>query len=199
MKNASEFGAKPPSKLSHVVLKTPQYRKMVDWYLKVLSARIVHGNDRLSFLTYDEEHHRLAIVRMDDLDARPRYAAGLDHISFTYLELGNLLATYKQLKNEGIEPSWPVNHGITTSFYYQDPDGNKVELQFENYPTAQELMEYMEGPEFAANPLGSSFEPEELVRRYEKGESPYELVRSNADPDGPSPEQILTEMGLFRG
>ena len=190
--------AKSPSKLSHIVLKTSRFGEMVDWYLTVLGARVVHGNDRIAFITYDDEHHRMAIVRMDGLEPRPAYAAGLDHVSFTYAQLGDLLETYKRLKAAGIEPRWPVNHGITTSFYYQDPDGNKVELQFENYPTEEEVLAYMNGPEFAANPLGSAFDPEELIKRFEAGEAVYALVRDNRDPGSPPPTQILSEMGLYR-
>jgi hypothetical protein len=171
---------------------------MLDWYVCVLGARVVNGNDRIAFLTYDEENHRLALVRMDGLEERPRYAAGLDHVSFTYDDLGHLLSTYKRLREAGIEPRWPINHGMTTSFYYEDPDGNKVELQFENYPTEQEVMEYIEGPVFASNPLGSLFVPDELIERYEAGEPIYDLVRSNRNPEGPQPAKILEEMGLFR-
>jgi catechol 2,3-dioxygenase-like lactoylglutathione lyase family enzyme len=196
--NTFDGGAKSPSKLSHIVLKTSRFREMVDWYLAVLNGRVVHGNDRIAFITYDEEHHRIAIVRMDDLDPRPAYAAGLDHVSFTYADLADLLTTYKRLRDIEIKPRWPVNHGITTSFYYQDPDGNKVELQFENYPTAEEVVAYMEGPEFAANPLGSAFDPEQLIARFESGEPVYALVHDNRDPQSPRPTQILSEMGLFR-
>ena len=199
MKTVSESPVKSPSKLSHIVLKTSRFQEMVDWYLAVLGARVVHGNDRIAFITYDEEHHRLAIVRIDGLEQRPTYAAGLDHISFTFGELADLLGTYRRLKNAGIAPRWPVNHGITTSFYYQDPDGNKVELQFENYATGEEVMAYMQGPEFASNPLGSAFDPEDLIARYEAGEPVYALVHDNRDPDSPPPAQILSEMGLFRG
>jgi len=31
-----------------------------------------------------------------------------------------------------------VNHRPTTSMYYRDPDGNRVELQIDNFPTAKE-------------------------------------------------------------
>lgn len=188
----------PPSKFSHVVFKTARYREMLDWYMAVLGARVVQGNDRVSFLTYDNEHHRIAIVRIDGLDPRPRFAAGVDHVSYTYDDLGDLLATYKRLKAMGIEPRWPVNHGVTTSFYYQDPDGNRVELQFENFPTDEELNDFFESPEFAANTLGGLFDPDELIRRYEAGEPVEELVRRPEEDEGPSPIEILTEMDLYR-
>ena len=190
--------APSPSKISHFVLKTSRFKEMVEWYMTVLMARIVQGTDHIAFFAYDGEHHRLAIVRIDDLQPRPQYACGLDHIAFTYNDLGALLGTYKRLKAAGIEPRWPLNHGSTTSFYYQDPDGNRVELMFENFPSEEETSAYMGGPEFDRNPLGGAFDPEELVRRYESGEEIYSLVRSNQMSSGPSPVEILTEMDLHR-
>jgi catechol 2,3-dioxygenase-like lactoylglutathione lyase family enzyme len=194
----AEPGIVPPSKLSHIVLKTSRLVEMREWYMSVLGARVLYGNDRIAFLTFDKEHHRLALVQMDGLEKPAQFSTGLDHVAFTYDDLGTLLSTYKRLKAIGIAPRWPVNHGMTTSLYYQDPDGNRVELQFENYPTEDELLAFIEGPEFAANPMGGAFAPEELIRRFENGEPIYPLVRGIRDPKGPSPEQILKEMDLFR-
>jgi catechol-2,3-dioxygenase len=36
----------------------------------------------------------------------------------------------------------PFNHGLTTSLYYRDPDGNKVELQVDNM-TMEQADEFM--------------------------------------------------------
>jgi catechol-2,3-dioxygenase len=41
------------------------------------------------------------------------------------------------LKGAGITPFVSVNHGLTTSFYYRDPDGNGVELQIDNLEPSQ--------------------------------------------------------------
>ena len=58
-----------------------------------------------------------------------------------------------RLKGEGIEPYWCLNHGPTTSMYYKDPDGNKVELQIDNFDT-DETNRWMGSGEFAQNPIG---------------------------------------------
>jgi catechol 2,3-dioxygenase-like lactoylglutathione lyase family enzyme len=196
--SANEVKITSPSKLSHFVLKTSRFDEMLRWYTTVLNARVIHSDDRLAFLAYDQENHRLALVRIDDLEPRPKYAAGLDHIAFTYNDLGALLANYAKLKGLGIEPRWPVNHGMTTSFYYQDPDGNKIELQFENYPSEREVMDYIEGPVFAKNPLGGSFDPQELIAKFEAGEPIYDLVRNNISENGMTPVEILRDMDLYR-
>jgi catechol-2,3-dioxygenase len=135
-------GAVPgPAKLSHIVVRTGNVAKLKEWYLTVLSARVSYENDMLCFMTYDDEHHRVGIVQLPGVknDAQATLSPGLEHVSFTYADLGDLLANYRRLKARGIEPFWTINHGPTISMYYRDPDGNKVELQVDVFKTAEEV------------------------------------------------------------
>jgi catechol-2,3-dioxygenase len=59
-----------PIKLSHVVLQTNQPRELREWYCKVLGAEIVHENDFISFISYDDEHHRVAFLNPGALARR---------------------------------------------------------------------------------------------------------------------------------
>jgi catechol 2,3-dioxygenase-like lactoylglutathione lyase family enzyme len=175
----------PPSKLAHVVLRTSRYREVVDFYKTLLCAHSVFSNDILSFLTYDEEHHRIAVVNLAGLQDQQAGVAGVHHVAFTYDSLADLIANYERAKQVGIEPVWCTNHGPTTSFYYRDPDGNQLELQVENFATVKESMAFLDSPEFAENPIGVDFDPEELVRRYRAGEPDAELKkRPHTGPRG---------------
>jgi len=186
-----------PVKLAHFVLKTSNYNAMVDWYVKVLNARIVLAKPHVSFLTFDEEHHRLAIVNAPRLGLHNPNTCGMDHIAFTYNSLGELLATYKRLARERIYPRWPFNHGNTISLYYQDPDGNRVELQVDIFPTARELQEYFENdPHYATNPLGAPIDPERMIAQFEAGVPFSELVKVPPFAEGVTPMAILDDMGL---
>jgi len=144
-----------PAKFAHFVLRTGQIDRMAQWYQTVLAARIVFRDERLCFLSYDDEHHRLALVQVPGLAPRDPEAAGTDHVAYSYRDLGELLATYRRLKEHSILPHWPINHGVTTSMYYRDPDNNRVELQIDNFATVAELDGYFHSPAFAANPVGS--------------------------------------------
>jgi hypothetical protein len=52
---------------------------------------------------------------------------------------------------------WTTNHGPTTSLYYRDPDGNKIELQVDNFDTPDDANLFMSGSDYVANPIGSDF------------------------------------------
>jgi catechol-2,3-dioxygenase len=180
-----------PVQLAHVVRRTTRFDELVEWYCTVLGARVVQSNGMLAFLTYDTEHHRIAIARLPNLVEQNDRAVGTDHIAFTHADLGDLLNTYVRLKGIGIEPYWCVNHGPTTSMYYKDPDGNRVELQVDNMPTAESVDRWMKSPEFAANPIGVIFDPQELIARYAAGEPIDRLTARPSLPEGKGPFDML--------
>lgn len=166
-----------PAKFAHFVVRVRDLERSIAWYQAVLGMELVHRDASLAFLTYDDEHHRLALAQTPVAADAPAGAPGVDHVAYTLSSLGDLLATYKRLAAKGILPAWPVNHGLTTSLYYQDPDGVRVEFQVENFPTKAELQGYMRSEAFARNPIGVPFDPEDLARRYESGEPLEDLVR----------------------
>jgi catechol-2,3-dioxygenase len=188
---APERGVAKPRQLAHVVRRTSRFEELVRWYCTVLGAEVVHSDGMLAFLTYDEEHHRIAIAGIPGLPEQPAMTAGTDHIAFTYADLGDLLQTFKRLKAVGIEPYWCINHGPTTSLYYKDPDGSKVELQVDSMPTAEAIDAWMRSGAFAANPIGVVFDPEELVARYEAGEPIETLMARPSLPEGATPFDML--------
>lgn len=121
-----------PSKLSHAVLRTTHLQEMIEWYKTVLNAEVMYQNEILAFMTYDEEHHRIAFAALPGLVAKPKGSVGLDHLAFFYSTLGDWLATYERLKAAGITPRVAIHHGLTMSLYYRDPDENGVELSIDN-------------------------------------------------------------------
>jgi catechol 2,3-dioxygenase-like lactoylglutathione lyase family enzyme len=181
-----------PAKFAHFVLRTGQLDKLADWYQTVLAARIVFRDEMLCFLSYDDEHHRLALINMPGTGVRDPNSAGTDHVAYSYNDLGELLSTYRRLKAAGILPNWPINHGVTTSIYYRDPDNNRVELQIDNYQTPKELDGYFQSRAFAENPVGVTYDPEELCRRYEAGEPMDSLLKIPPLPEGKSPFDMLS-------
>ena len=162
---------KAPKTLAHVVFRTGNYRAMVDFYRDFLGAEITHENGTLAFLRYDEEHHRVAIIAIPGTGPRERTASGLEHVAFSYDSLDDLTLAYTQRKALGILPKWCTNHGPTTSMYYNDPDGNKIEMQVDNFDTVEEANDFMTSKYFAENPIGTDFDPEELVKKVEAGEN----------------------------
>ncbi len=166
-----------PSSLAHVVLRTANFQAMVDFYTTFLGGTVTYGNEFISFITYDQEHHRIAIIQVPGTGPKQPRSSGLEHIAFTFPTLSELLLSYRQRRARDISPVWSVNHGPTTSIYYKDPDGNMLETQVDNFNTVQEANEFMSSKFFAENPIGTDFDPEELIRRIRAGESEHVLKK----------------------
>lgn len=168
---------KSPSKLAHVVLRTGNYQEMIKFYKLFLGAEVSYENDFLCFLRYDDEHHRIAIIGLPGTSPKVLGSSGLEHTAFTFDSLDDLLLSYQQRKDLGIEPVWCVNHGPTTSMYYNDPDGNQIETQVDNFDTVEEANDFMASKYFAENPIGTDFDPEEVRKRLASGESPQSIKK----------------------
>ena len=176
-----------PVKLAHFVVKTKKYAEMVAWYQTVLGMEVTHASPQATFLYFDDEHHRMAILNIPGLLPNWRGAAGVDHVAFTFDSVDSLLATYERLKGLGILPIWPVNHGATLSFYYQDPDGNVVELQVDVFASREETNAFLGDGRFAINPIGIDVEPEDLLARW-KGGATHEAL--TAWPEVVEPRRV---------
>ena len=167
---------RPPVKLAHVVLCCRRFEETLAWYKTVLVAQAAFENHFIAFLSYDEEHHRIALVNVgkDALEISP--GAGVDHIAFTVKGVSALMNHYNRLKAQGIIPVWCVHHGCTLSMYYADPEGVRCEFQVELFDDMAVFSELMLGEAFAANPIGIEYDPEKLLQRYLTGESEDHLL-----------------------
>lgn len=189
------MGATP--QLVHVVLQTARPAAVRDWYCTVLDAHVVHAGHGLTFLTFDEEHHRIALLEIPAEAARPKEpgTVGMHHMAFTFGSLDGLLERYRQLREAGIEPAVPIQHGVTTSLYYRDPDGNFVEMQIDNFAGPDEATAYMNGPEYDSDPVGPAFDVTRMIAARRAG-TPVEVLTTRSwalsGPALPDPMRILT-------
>jgi catechol-2,3-dioxygenase len=181
-----------PTKFAHVVYKTHRYDEMIDWYVKVFDAKIQNKTSNLAFLSYDDEHHRIAFL---NLGPRPADLAeietgltskcqGVHHVSYTWATLDELLDQYLLMKENQTPPTYCLRHGLTLSMYYADPDGNGMEFQVDVL-RLDDAVKFMESPEFDANPVGEPFDPEDLIKARQAKESlvPHVLRSDQTVPE----------------
>jgi catechol 2,3-dioxygenase len=83
---------------------------------------------KMAFFTLGN-HHDFAVMQVSGDGTNPSESAvGLDHVAFKIgKSLDELREAKKVLEAAGITPN-PVDHEVTKSLYFKDPDGNGVEL-----------------------------------------------------------------------
>jgi catechol 2,3-dioxygenase len=164
----------------HVTLKTTRLKAMINWYTTVVGMKVTHQAPVGAWLTNDDANHRLALLALPGYtdDPEKERHAGLHHTAFEYNSLNELYDSYDRLKQHGIEPKMCLDHGMTTSMYYADPDSNLVELQADNFGDWSKSSAWMStSPEFAANPIGVPFDPAMVFTAYKAGSAPHDLQK----------------------
>ena len=192
MSEASEGNAVIRPTLHHINLKTRRLQEMIDWYAIVVGMKPTFQFPGGAWLTNDAANHRLALLTSPQLSEDPDKLmhTGIHHSAFEYATIDDLLDTYTRLKGLGIEPHACLDHGMTTSFYYVDPDGKSVELQVDNFGNWEESSEWMRtSPQFAADPIGMPVDPEQMVTARQDG-APFAELHQRAysgefQPSGP--------------
>lgn len=172
--------APSPTALIHTSLGTDKnFEKMVDFYMRFFNCHVVNyrdkrgaGGARAAFISYDNRDHRFAILERTGCSfATGR--GGVAHMAFQYKSLKDLVRLYRQAKAWGINPVHCINHGQSTSFYYEDPDGNEIETYIDNFDTPEECthwkhwFQYRPGLDFDMS-LGS-FDPDDMGRLVDEG------------------------------
>ena len=51
-----------PEDFHHVAFKTTNYEAMIDFYSRLFGCEPLYKSEELTFLAFDEEHHRVAIA-----------------------------------------------------------------------------------------------------------------------------------------
>jgi len=165
-----------PARLHHVNLKAYRFEEMRDFYTALIG---IHPNAEFGtfgWYTFDTANHRLALMHQPNFTQRVEASAGMHHMAFEYDSLDDLMRTYLRLKKIGVLPAACLDHGMTTSFYYRDPDGNYVEMQVDNFGLDPAVSTaFMHTPAFLANPIGVPINPESYVAAWQQGASLWEL------------------------
>jgi len=111
-----------PIGISHIVLHSPDIKKLVAFYEEVLGFRLSDWiGEFMVFLRCNPAHHRLAI-----LPGPP----ALNHIAFDVTSVDELMRGLARMTANGIALQWgPGRHtaGNNTFSYYTTPNGNTVE------------------------------------------------------------------------
>ena len=115
-------------RLSHVGLYVHDVPKMIDFYTNVLGFVVSDGAEdgRITFLSRNpSDHHQVVLVRGRETElATPM----VQQVSFNVGTLANVQRAFRKVRGAGCKELRPVSHGNAWSIYFQDPEGNRIEM-----------------------------------------------------------------------
>ena len=183
-------------KFHHVNLKTTRLQEMIDFYGTLVGAEVIFQDQVGAWLSNDGANHRVALLAFPNFveDPEKDTRTGMHHSAFEYASFEDLNSSYLRLRDAGITPALCLDHGMTLSYYYADPDGNNVELQVDCFGDWKKSAEWMRtSEEFKANPIGQFVDPAQVAADHADGMS-FEEIHAKAMAGGYAPEQAPVEI-----
>ena len=132
---AATSGGPPirPSKVSHVVLNSPDAGAYLQLLIELLGFRVADETEHMVFLKCNLDHHSVAIARAPH--------ASLNHVAFEVPTVEDVLAGIEHMRANGFETLWgPGRHpqGMNAFGYFLAPNGQVVEYTAEVEQIADE-------------------------------------------------------------
>jgi catechol-2,3-dioxygenase len=173
-------------RLQHIALATGNMDAMIAWYRTVVGMNINHRRAAkpdpsykgppfgAAWISNDEVHQRIALFEFPRLavDSDKQRHTHMHHFAFQYETLEDLLGTYARLKALDIVPAVAVDEGVQISFYYDDPDKNRVELNVGNFRSEWTAGEYMKNEQRMQR---AEIDPDKMLEALKAGASAWEL------------------------
>ena len=118
-----------PKRVGHLVLNVKNLDQSTKFYTDILGFEIALQRPTGTFLTCGKIHHDLALFQAPE-GALPvtQGQLGLNHFAVQVEDINDLKEVYDQLKDAGAAMDSNKDHGMTSSIYFFDPDGNKIEF-----------------------------------------------------------------------
>lgn len=118
--------------IGHAHLKVRDLDRSVAFYTRFLNLRETErvGN-QYAFLTGGALHHEIALQHVGAAaPSPPERGTGLYHVAFEVPSAREFAAAYQALTGAGV-PVAPVDHLISWAMYFDDPDGNGLEIYWD--------------------------------------------------------------------
>ena len=112
--------------LCHVGMRADDPAALAEFYREVLGMKAVGGSAEDSplgasaFLSGRPEEESHEIVFFKD--------PGFAHTAFKVAALSDLRTAYADIVERDIRIKMSVNHGVSLAFYFDDPEGNMIEI-----------------------------------------------------------------------
>jgi len=119
--------------IGHVHLRVSDLQRAVDFYTSIIGLEVQVQGETAAFLSSQGYHHHLGLNTWNSLGAQPgpKGHPGLYHTAFLYPDRAALATALRRVLSAGVSLTGKADHGVSEAIYFNDPDGNGVELYWD--------------------------------------------------------------------
>jgi catechol 2,3-dioxygenase len=120
-------------RVGHVVIKMRDLDLAKGFYRDVLGMKVADEREGVAvFFRFSDYHHDIAVFKVaEDASAPEKNQVGLAHIALVADSFDTVKAMHTRLKSHAVPILRTVDHGVTKSVYFNDPEGNELEIYCE--------------------------------------------------------------------
>jgi catechol 2,3-dioxygenase len=123
--------APPGTRIGHVHLKVADLERSIAFYTDVIGLTLVtRYGTQSAFLSAGGYHHHIGLNTWESRGGTPPPPGhtGLYHTAFLFPDRASLAQALVRAVVAGVEISGAADHGVSEAVYFDDPDGNGVEI-----------------------------------------------------------------------
>lgn len=131
------YQAHPKTTVGHIHLRVSDLERSIAFYSDVLGFEVTQRyGSQAAFLAVGGYHHQIGLNSWESKGGHPppRGATGLYHVAFLYPDRAGLAAAIASVKDASVPLSGAADHGVSKAVYFDDPDGNGIELYWDRAP-----------------------------------------------------------------
>jgi catechol 2,3-dioxygenase len=135
-----------PRAIGHIVLNVSDVERSTRFYRDVVGFEVarIRPDNSGAFLTCGIVHHNLALFKAPPGAAPAKKGQiGLNHFAFQVDDYKALQAAHRRLVDASAVIDHIVDHGMTRSVYFLDPDGLMMELYANTFDSEEEGLAFM--------------------------------------------------------
>lgn len=128
------YHSKPNRYVSHVSIKVLDFDRSLKFYTEVIGFQVLSQEGQTATLTADGKTGILTIEQPVNAIPKPRRALGIYHFALLFSKRSDLANMVFQLVRYNVEIG-AGDHKVSEAIYIVDPDGNEIEIAYDNDPS----------------------------------------------------------------
>ncbi|MEM6636619.1 MAG: VOC family protein [Pseudomonadota bacterium] len=132
------YQAPKDMRIGHVHLRVSDLERSIAFYRDVIGLDVVQRyGAQAAFLSAGGYHHHIGLNTWQSKGSEPapKRFPGLFHAAFLFPDRASLGLAVVQAMNQGVAIDGSADHGVSEAVYFDDPDGNGIELYRDRNPS----------------------------------------------------------------